>query len=358
MRGGASRLIARAAFAIAFGLGWAGGLFAQPLPEIPGAPAVKASTPLTAPTPIQTVPPLLSAEPPTLLFAPAERAIPGSLLDDFGQEYEARKGFRSYTWYGTALTAFPNTLLWEPPLAVKRDPRMMFTISDLKNYRSNYTVDATIGGTQSIVRIQPEGADFAAQIDIFGVVNTRLSPDDLMYADYRFGLPITWKRGWWHGKIGYEHTSAHIGDELISAGQVTKIPSWSKDEFVIGVGRYFGEQQNLRVYANFGYAFQFVVPGVEDTDAHRSRFDVGFEWFARQPVGAGGTPFVAANFEWRGDQENNTNMNLQAGWLWRNPFTREGMFRVFGEHYRGRSPYGHNFLTNESYTSFGIAFDY
>ena len=358
MKGGASRWIVRAAFAIAFGLGWAGGVYAQPLPEIPKAPAPTASTPLPAPTATQAAPPLLSAEAPMMVAAPGERAIPGSLLDDFGQEYEARKGFRTYTWRGTALTVFPNTLLWEPPLAVKRDPRMMFTASDLKNYRSSYSVDATIGGTQGLLRLQPEGADLAAQVDIFGVVNTRLSPDDLMLADYRFGLPISWKRGWWHGKVGYEHTSAHFGDEYIASGQTFGVPSWSKDELVLGLGRYFGEQQNLRVYGHFGYAFQFVVPGVEDTNATRTRFDLGFEWFARQPVGLTGTPFVAANFEWRGDQDNNTNMNLQAGWLWRNPFQREGMFRIFAEHYRGRSPYGQIFLTNESYTAIGIAFDY
>jgi hypothetical protein len=351
MRGGASRLIVCAAFALV--LGWAGGVFAQPLPTIPTAPPLTTAPPVPA-----TAPPLLSADAPTVFTDTGERAIPGSLLDDFGQEYEARKGLRSYTWRGTALTVFPNTLLWEPPLAVKRDPRMMFLISDLKNYRSNYTVDATIGGTQSILRLQPEGADFAIQADIFGVVNTRLSPDDLMLADYRFGLPISWKRGWWHGKVGYEHTSAHFGDEFIAAGQTNVVPSWSKDELVIGLGRYFGDEQNLRVYGHIGYAFQFVVPGVEDTGANRTRYDIGFEWFYRRPTGFTGTPFFAANFEWRGDQDNETNINVQAGWLWRNPFVREGMFRVFAEHYSGRSPYGQIFRTRESFTSFGIAFDY
>jgi hypothetical protein len=209
--------------------------------------------------------------------------------------------------------------------------------------------------TIGLLRLEPEGADFAAQLDIFGTVLTRLSPDDLIAADYRFGFPVTFRWGWWQGKVAYEHTSAHLGDEFIrqfGGG----IPSFAKDEVVIGLGRFLYD--NLRVYGHAAYAFTFQVPGVADTSRNKTRFDIGFEWFLRCPTGWAGTPFAAANVEWRGDQNNDPNYTAQVGWLWRNPTMRLGTLRVFAEYYNGRSPYGQFLQTRETFSSVGFGFDY
>ncbi len=340
------------------------GVQAQPLPAIPQptSPLGEATRLQTTPTPESLAVSVPGLNQPTPLTTWAEnpviqeqRPIPGSLLDDFTTEYEARRAFRLYTWRGTAISALPNTLLWNPGLAVKRDPKMQVTYSDLRNYRSSNTVDASIGGTQGLFRLAPEGADFETQLDIFGVVHTRLSPDDLMFADYRFGIPITWRWGWWQGKIAYEHTSAHLGDELI-ASQGRFVRSWSKDELVLGLGMFVTD--NLRVYGNYGYALQFVVPDVLASTRTRSRYDIGAEWLPHCPTGFAGSPFGAANAEWRGEQNFTPNITLQAGWMWRNPFQREGQFRIFVEHYRGRSPFSQDFTTKESFTSIGMGFDF
>ncbi|MEO2092227.1 MAG: DUF1207 domain-containing protein, partial [Gemmataceae bacterium] len=242
------------------------------------------STPLPPPVGLTPGAGAPAASPVDTLNGPviSDRPLPGSVEDEYQQELQARRDFTRYTWRGARITFLPNSLLWEPALAVKKDPRMQFLATSLKNYRSNYTVDTWIGGTQGLWRFEPEGADFAAQLDIFGLVQTRLSPDDLMAADYRFGLPVTWRWGWWQGKIGYEHTSAHLGDELIlHTGQQTR--SFAKDEVVLGLGRII--EDNLRVYGHIGYAFQFQVPDVEPTTSNRMRYDVGAEWYLRSPTG-------------------------------------------------------------------------
>lgn len=323
-------------------------------------PAVPAySTPLPTPNDLlTTTPPLPDAPSPGVTLTQpvfAEPPLPGSVEDLYLQELDARQKFQTNTWRGTVVTALPNSLLWEPPLAVKKDPRMQFLATDQANYRDNYTIDTSIGMTMGLYRIEPVGADFAAQLDIFGLVLTRLSPDDLIAADYRFGFPVTFRWGWWQGKVAYEHTSAHLGDELIRAsGLVTQ--SFAKDELVLGVGRFLYD--NLRVYGHVGYAFSFQVPGVEDTSRNKTRYDVGAEWFLRCPTGWQGTPFVAANVEWRGDQNYDPNYTVQAGWFWRNPTQRLGTFRLFAEHYSGRSPYGQFLANREQFTSFGFGFDY
>lgn len=281
--------------------------------------------------------------------------LPGSVEDRYQQELAARESFTSGTWRGTAVTAFPNSLLWEPPLAVKKDPRMQLIATSQDNYRSGWTLDTSIGMTMGLLRLEPEGADFAAQLDIFGLVLTRLSPDDLIAADYRFGFPVSFKWGWWQAKVAYEHTSAHLGDEFIRQFG-TPIPSFAKDELVVGLGRFVGD--NLRVYGHAGYAFNFQVPGVADTTDKRWRFDAGAEWFLRCPTGWAGTPFAAANVEWRGDQNYDPNYTVQAGWFWRNPTQRLGTLRVFAEYYNGRSPYGQFLQNRETFTSVGFGFDY
>jgi hypothetical protein len=348
--------------------------FAQFTPAVPAPPPNLFQTQAERPPAVQKLdsanstqlppPKQLTPAPGTVVNSPVETLtgpvfsdppLPGSTEDRYLQELDARRAFTQFTWRGTRITALPNSLLWEPALAVKRDPKMQLTYSDLGNYNGSNTVDTWIGGTQGLFRFEPEGADFAAQWDIFGLVISRLSPDDLIAADYRFGFPLSWRWGWWQGKVSYEHTSAHLGDELIRASG-RPVLSWAKDELVIGVGRFIYD--DLRVYGHFGYAFTMGLPYLENSTRTRSRFDVGAEWFNRCPTGWAGSPFAAVNLEWRGDQGFVPNWTFQAGWLWRNPFMREGMIRVFAEHYRGQSPYGHFFRERERYSSVGFGFDY
>lgn len=335
------------------------GLF-QAQPERP--PAVQKldsvpSTQLPPPNPLHPSPPAVTTSPVDTLAGPvfSDPPLPGSTEDLYLKELDARRAFTQYTWRGTRISFLPHSLLWEPALAVKRDPKMQFTYSNLDNYRGSNTVDTWIGGTQGLWRFEPEGADFAFQFDIFGLVMTRLSPDDLMAADYRFGVPLTWKWGWWQGKVAYEHTSAHLGDELIRATG-RPVESWAKDELVIGLGRFLYD--DLRVYGNFGYAMSMGLPNLQTTTRTRTRFDLGAEWYNHGATGWTGSPFAAFNVEWRGDQGFVPNWTFQAGWLWRNPFMREGMVRIFAEHYRGQSPYGHFFRDREQYSSVGFGFDY
>ena len=270
-------------------------------------------------------------------------------------ELIAREEFRTFTWRDTGITAFPSNLLWDPGLAVQKDPRMKATYSNQENFRGSNSLDTSIGGTQGLYRFDFYGRDLQVQTDIFGVVHTRLSPEDVTYADYRFGLPVTLKWGWWQAKLAYEHTSSHLGDRLLRAIP-QPVPSYARDEIVLGFGRLLYDQ--LRLYGNLAYAFQLIVPGVEGTTRNRTRFDVGFEWYDHRPTGFWGTPYVAGNVEWQGSQGHQPNYTVQAGWMWRNPSVRLSQFRLFVEHYSGQSPYGINSAAREKYTAGGIAFDY
>lgn len=327
-------------FLVAAALLCAGPALAQPPLSGPNDGGVGTTA---APSPLETL---------TRVPAP----LPGSIAEELAREFDARDGFATPAPRGSVYSFLPNTLLWEPGLAVKRDPRLQFLASTLKNYRGDIILDTAIGGTIGLFRYDFPERGASAQLDIFGLVITRLSTNDLVADDYRFGVPLTWRSGDWSGKLGYEHTSAHIGDKQLQnrGGLVTR--SFAKDEFALGLSRILYGQ--LRLFGHLGYAFGFQVPDVETTVAHRGRADVGFEWYDRTPTGFRGTPFVAGDAEWRGDQGGNANIALQVGWLWKNPHQRLGTARVFVELYCGRSPYGEFIRERENYVAVGFGFDY
>jgi len=327
----------------------------MPMPTVPELPKIP-----TAETPI--VP--LNSPNTEVLVGAGLPPLPGSVADDYARELRDREMFRTITWRGDTFTVFPNTLLWEPAMAVQRDPRLQFkALSGTKYPEDNY--DTSIGGTMGLFRANINGADLAYQLDIFGVVLTRLGASDFMAADYRFGVPITWQRGWWQGKLSYEHTSAHLGDKF--AARTKRLLAFNaKDEIVLGLGRIFDNQ--FRLYGQLAYAYSQQLPdpnitavnsfNLTNTTQNSTRADIGFEWFDRNATGFVGTPFLAANAEVRGDQNWSPNLRAQAGWLWRNPSMRMGNARVFVEYFTGNISYGQFYLEKESYAAVGFGFDY
>lgn len=301
------------------------------------------------------LPPLLEAAPSAFPVAPVDvRPLPGSLVDEYEKELEARRSFRYCTWKGTTITALPNTLLWNPPFASLREPRLYLVRSQVNTADSNFAIDTSIGGVVGLFRADFAGHDVSAQFDLGAVVHTRLTPDNLIAADYRFQFPITFRWGAWHAKFAYEHTSTHIGDKFIRLNPLLPIPNSAKDEGVVGLGRYLWDDQ-LRLYGQVSYAFSEQLP-VESKNAFR--YDAGFEWVMPGPTGWSGHPFLAANVDVQGSQKFTPNVNTQAGWLWRNPYQRLANIRIFGQYYTGRSPYGQFFYNREKYYSVGITCDY
>jgi hypothetical protein len=327
----------------------------MPMPTVPELPKIPAAGPAIVP---------LNSPNTEVLVGAGLPPLPGSVADDYARELSDREKFRTITWRGDTLTVFPNSLLWEPAMAVQRDPRLQIKSLSGGKY-SDDNIEASVGGTMGLFRANINGADLAYQLDMFGVVLSRLGSRDFMASDYRFGVPLTWQRGWWQGEISYEHTSAHLGDKF--AARTDRLLAFNaKDEVVLGLGRIIECQ--LRVYGHLAYAFNQQLPdpnitatnsfNLKNTTQNSTRADIGFEWFDRKATGFAGTPFLAANVEVRGDQNWSPNCRAQAGCLFRNPSQRMGNARVFVEYYTGNIQYGQFYLEKESYGAVGLAFDY
>jgi len=261
--------------------------------------------------------------------------------------------FQLRTRSGGVYTGLPRTLLWEPPLAMPREPRFMVMPISLSNSTTQQTVDTSIGSTIGLFRAEPATWKTAIQTDFFAVVTSRFSRNNyLVDTDFRFGFPITFARGPWQAKVGYEHTSSHLGDEIQAL--TGKVPiDYIKDELVLGAGRFFFDYR-LRIYGETAWAAYENVPG----NPSPFRFDVGTEWLRRRNTGGWGQPFAAANVRFDGAVNYDPDLSLQLGWMWRDGTRRFGEARVFGQYYTGHSPFGQYYTTRESWFGLGVAFDY
>ncbi len=256
------------------------------------------------------------------------------------------------TQSGGCFSVFPSTLLWEPPLAGKDQPRLQLLQTNLSDSTSQNTLDGIVGGIAGMFRYEGANKKWAIQWDAFAVVSLRISEYDYMIAnDFRAGLPITFRYGNWSGKFGYEHTSTHMGDDLIVNNGRQPILS-VKDELVVGLDHWCWDQ--LRLYGEFAYAFS----QYSSVDADPIRFGTGFEWRSRKPTGVVGRPYAAAQVNFSGDQDYDPNVVVQIGWMWRKPSQRLASFRIFGEYYSGKAPFGQLFLEPNQFFAIGMAIDY
>ena len=249
----------------------------------------------------------------------------------------------------------PATLLWKPPQANLREPQFYGIFHDIKG--KSY-IDTAIGAQFGLGRIAPVGKSDPSkqlenegiQLDVFGAVFTRFDPKRfLTAADYRAGIPLTYKKGPWSTKFSYEHTSTHIGDEYSQAYNVKQKPL-VLDEVVFGLSRYFGD--HVRLYGQAGYAFNTA----KETNANRrTRFDWGISYMNYYDTGPVGRPFAAYDMDIRSYQSFNPNNSFQIGWQW---VGHGRAVRLALQLYSGKSMFGQFYTKTENWAGFGGYYEF
>jgi hypothetical protein len=213
--------------------------------------------------------------------------------------------------------------------------------------------DITLGGRAGILRygtedpFWPEGY----QLDIEGAAFPRLSLDeerDLVSVDFRFGIPLTFRRGPWETKFGYYHLSSHLGDEFWLRHPETQRINYVRESLLAGIA--FRPHPDLRLYGETGYAF-YVDGGAEPWE-----FQFGAEYSPAEPTDFLGAPFFAIGTHLRQENHFGGNLVVQTGWQWRGPTGR--LLRV-GLHYlNGKSNQYQFFHEHEEQIGFGTWFDF
>jgi len=247
----------------------------------------------------------------------------------------------------------PDGLIYHSYMAGVKEPRLGCAWNYEKHW--GWMWDITLGGRVGILRygtdddgVRPQGF----QLDLEGAAMPRLDLEherDVISADFRAGVPLTFGIGAYQTKFGYYHLSSHLGDEFMLRFPSVERINYSRDVLIWGHSLYLCD--DLRVYAEAGWAFYY------DGGTKPWEFQFGIDY---SPVAATGSfrgaPFAAIN--WQIQQELNYSGRLvtQAGWQWRSDSGQ--VLRTGVQYFTGNSEQFEFYRDYEEKVGWGIWYDF
>jgi hypothetical protein len=251
-----------------------------------------------------------------------------------------------WTWQ-----VLPDSLLYKSYLAGNHESRLgnqWVHINNLGNFW-----DATLGGRAGILRYGnsdpywPEGY----QLDVEGAAFPRLNDDhgrDLDSVDFRFGIPLTMRKGAWQAKFGYYHLSSHLGDEFMVRNNTLDRLNYVRETLMLGVGLFLNP--NFRLYGEVDYAFWI------DGRAKPWEFQFGAEYSPIDAPRFRGSPFMAVNGHLHQEVNFSGSVTAQIGWQWRG---RSGhLLRTGFQYFNGMSEQAQSFNQFEQQYGWGVWYDF
>ena len=204
----------------------------------------------------------------------------------------------------------PNGLLFPSYLAGEKEPRL--SVAMLQEADGALYIDFAVGVRVPIIR---HGTDSDApqgwQLDFEGAAFPRTKVEeanDLEAADFRFGVPLTFRQGPLALKLAYYHISSHVGDEFLERNIGFVRVNYVRDGLQVGARSPL--TADITTYAEAAYAF-YVSGGAEPWE-----FQFGSEY---EPESLGcdcGVPYLAMNVHLREEVGFGGSLNVVAGWKW------------------------------------------
>nr|AEI30333.1 secreted protein [uncultured microorganism] len=252
-------------------------------------------------------------------------------------------------------TPLPTTQLFAPLRADPKEPRFFVSALQVDSAPRDTTLGAVgFGEHFGIVRRETsnnEGWQLGIAGAVFAQFDLEAASSDLINADYVIGLPLTWRRGDWSGRLRLYHQSSHLGDEFLLSTQPQRV-NLSFEAIEAMVAYDFG---NLRLYGGGETLFDR-----DPADLGKHLLHAGLDWRGREIAfrlgDLGGARWVAG-LDVKRWQQNDwaAQISAKAG-LEFAPLS-EGSGRRWNamlEFYDGPSPYGQFYPQDVRY--WGIAF--
>jgi len=247
-------------------------------------------------------------------------------------------------------TFLPKGVLYSTYWASAVEPRL--SVATISESDHGALIDSSIGGRFPIVRFGSRSRLEGWQLDLIGGVRLRQDPNfelDMQANDFRYDLPLTYRKGQHAFKFGFYHVSSHTGDEfLVRNGSLTR-KNFLRDTLTMGYS-YFPIEE-LRLYSEAGWAFSSDV-------SEPWEFQFGFDYGPRTGTQIYGAPFIAANGHLREELDFGGNFNLQLGWAWRGEAVNAGTLRTGLHYYNGGSSQFSFFNIHEEQIGWGLWYDF
>jgi len=191
-----------------------------------------------------------------------------------------------------------------------------------------------------------DGVQVSVAAAVFAQFDLATSSFDLINADYIVGLPLTFRRSGFSGRIRVYHQSSHLGDEFLLRDEPERI-NLSFESLELILSQALG---SLRVYAGGEALFDRDPAELEPLVAHAgSEFRVGA--FGRRSLLAAVDLKSSEEQDWKPAWS--ARAGFEVGWG-RDPQHPPRVVRLLGEYYRGPSPYGQFYRENLRYWGVGL----
>ncbi len=253
----------------------------------------------------------------------------------------------SPTWRWTFL---PQGFLYHTYWASVAEPRL--STQAFRDHGGGSWLDSHIAGRLGIVRFGERYSDEGFQLDLLAGAKLRQDADnhlDMAGTDYRYDIPLTYRRGAHAWKFGYYHVSSHVGDEWwLKNPSFTRI-DYYRDSLYLGYSFYATPEFRMYAEADYAFSYDFAEPW---------HFQFGFDWGPAHPTGIRGAPFAAMNVHLREELNFGGNINLQAGWAWRGEGLAAGTLRTGLFFYNGGSPQFTFYKDSEQQFGWGLWYDF
>lgn len=245
----------------------------------------------------------------------------------------------------------PDGLIYRSYLAGVKEPR--FAGQWVHDVRQGWIWDVTLGGRVGILRYGTAAVDRPDgwQLDMEGAGMPRLDLEndrDVLSADFRFGIPLTYGRDRYQAKFAYYHLSSHLGDEYMVRYNTLDRINFSRDVLVWGHSFYWTD--DLRLYGEAGWAFRC------DGGSEPWEFQFGVDYSPARPDRFLGSPFWAINAHLRQEFDFGGHLAVQTGWQWRGYAGH--LFRIGMHYFQGMSDQWEFFNQFEDKLGFGIWYDH
>lgn len=244
--------------------------------------------------------------------------------------------------------AYPAGDVFRPLLADPRQPHFYISLReyDLPDERLT-TAAVGLGETFGLYRFEDrvpgDGVQISLNGGVFALFNLDEPNRELVNADYRIGLPLTWRQGDNAARLLLYHQSSHLGDGyLVRVQPQVVLLTYEALSFL-----FSHDWQGLRVYLGGEYRFND-----HPADFKPWMWQAGVEYYGTQRLW-GGTRLVAG-MDIKSLQQNQYEFdtNIQIGLESGGSEPGERRLRVVLEGYRGYSPDGQ--LFDKFSTAYGI----
>ena len=250
---------------------------------------------------------------------------------------------------------FPTGDVFRPLIADPMEPRFFLGWLSVDRSEGGRASVAAIGGgiNFGLARWRDDNLEATWQLGIFGSIFSQFdlnSPaDDLINSDYRFGVPLSYRRGDFSARARIFHQSSHLGDEIILNGSAPQRIDLSYEAVDLVVAKQI---DNWRPYGGGSYVLRTSMDHLKKTGVQ-----AGVDYAGDRPVIAGGRLVGGVDMKWQEETDWRAGTSAKIGLEFGRPRPERRGITVFLEAYDGPAPFGQYFRHNITYQGVSVQFD-